>query len=71
MYLGHENGKSGREFISYTANAVKERVAAILGSSDFLSILTDGSQAQKKGSDKEMELICTERNDEFSVHLYL
>ena len=49
LYLGHENSKSGREFISYNANAVKERVAAILGSSDFLSILTNG----KKGTEKK------------------
>ena len=71
MYLGHENGKNGREFISYIAHAVKERVAAILGSSDFLSILTDGSQARKTGCDKEMVLVRTKRNSEFSVHLYL
>ena len=49
LYLGHKNGKSGREFILYIANAVKERVVAFLdfifSSSDFMSILTDGSQA--------------------------
>ena len=71
MCLGHENDKSGGEFISYIANAVKERVAAILGSLDFLSMLTDESQAQKTGTDKEMVLLCTERNSEFSVHLHL
>ena len=68
LYLGHENGKSGREFISYIADAVKERVVAFLASSDFMSILTDRSQAQKTGIDKEMILICTERNGEFFVH---
>ena len=71
MYLGHENGKNGREFILYIANAAKERVADILEISDFLSILTDGSQARKIGSDKEMVLVRTERNGELSVHLYL
>ena len=49
LYLGHKNGKSGREFILYIANAVKERVVAFLdfifSISDFMSILTDGSQA--------------------------
>ena len=49
LYLGHKNCKSGREFILYIANAVKERVVAFLdfifSSSDFMSILTDGSQA--------------------------
>ena len=71
MYLGHENDKSGREFISCIVNAVKERVTSILGSLDFFSKLTDGLQAQKIGSDKEMMLIRTERNSEFSVHLHL
>ena len=68
LYLGHENGKSGQEFISYIADAVKERVAAFLASLDFISILTDRSQARKIGSDKEMVLICTKRNGEFFVH---
>ena len=45
LYLGHENGKSGQEFISYIADAVKERVVAFLASLDFISILTDRSQA--------------------------
>ena len=54
MYLGHENAKSDQELISYIANAVKERVAGILGSSNFLSILTDGSQVCKTGSDKKL-----------------
>ena len=51
MFVSHENGKSGQKFISCIANAVKKRVAAILGSSDFLSLLTeyrDGMQAMIK-----------------------
>ena len=56
LYLGHKNGKSGREFILYIANAVKERVVAFLESSDFMSILTDGSQARKTGIDKDRSL---------------
>ena len=71
MFVSHENGKSGQKFISCIANAVKKRVAAILGSSDFLSLLTDKSQGRNTASDKEMVLICTERNSEFSIHLYL
>ena len=68
LYLGHENSKSGQEFILYIADAVKERVAAFLASSDFMSILTDVSQARKTGIDKEMFLIRTKRNGEFFVH---
>ena len=49
LYLGHGSGKGGWEFVSHI---VKERVAAILGSSVFMSILIDRSQVQKAGSDK-------------------
>ena len=41
---------------------IREKVAQILGSSNFMAVLTDGSQARKTGSDKEMVLIRTERN---------
>ena len=57
-----------KQFISCI---VKERVATILGSSGFMSILTGRSQVQKTGSDKWMALIPIKRNGEFSVHLYL
>ena len=68
LHLDHENGKSGQEFISYIADAVKERVEAFLTSSDFMSILTDGSHARKARIDKEMVVIRTERNGGFFVH---
>ena len=68
LHLGHENSKSGREFISYIADAVKERVAAFLASSDFMSKLTDGPQVRKTGINKEMVLICTKSDGEFFVH---
>ena len=61
---GHEY-ICGREYISYTVNAVKERVAA--ESSDKKSY----TNWQKTGSDKEMMLILTKRYGKFSVHLYL
>lgn len=57
-----ENGKTGREFIHCIAEAVQEKCALVLGSADFFSILSDGSQARKTKSEKELVLIRTERN---------
>ena len=42
---------------------MKEQVAAILGASDFISVLSDGSQARKIGKEKEIALVRTERID--------
>ena len=64
FYLGHQDAKAAREFISYIADAVKEKCAVILGSSHFMSLLTDGSQARKTLNEKEMVLIRTERSGE-------
>ena len=59
---GHDDGKAAREFIHYIADTISEKTAAILGNSNFMSILTDGSQATKTGSEKGLVLIRTERN---------
>ena len=37
----------GREYIHYIAEAVKEKVVAIIVSKNFMAILSDGSQARK------------------------
>ena len=57
-----EDGRSGREFVHCIAEAVREKSALILGSVDFFSILSDGSQARKTKAEKELVLIRTERN---------
>ena len=59
---GHDDGKAARESIHYIADTISEKTAMIIGSSNFMSILTDGSQARKTGSEKELVLIRTERN---------
>ena len=46
----------------FIAKAVEEKCAVILGSADFFSILSDGSQAWKTICEKELVLIRTERN---------
>lgn len=57
-----EDGRTGREFVHCIATAVREKSALILGSVDFFSILSDGSQAGKTKAEKELVLIRTERN---------
>jgi len=64
IYIGHQDVKAAREFIHFIAESVREKCAVILGSSKFMSVLTDGSQARKTGSDREMVLIRTERAGE-------
>ena len=59
--IGHDDGKTAQEFISYIADAITE-VAIILASAHFMSVLTDGSQARKTGTNKEMVLVRTQRN---------
>ena len=58
---GKQNGKAAREFISCIATAITEKVAVILAGSDFISILSDGSQARKTKSEKELILTRVER----------
>lgn len=62
LITGHDDSKSCQEFITHIADAIIEKVGVVLASSHFMSILTDGSQARKTGSDKEMVLVRTERN---------
>ena len=57
-----DNGKTAKELVSAIASAVKEKVAAILVESNFISTLSDGSQARKSGSGMELILTRTERN---------
>lgn len=57
-----EDGRTGREFVHCIAQAVQEKCAVVLASSDFMSILSDGSQARKTGKEKELVLIRCEKN---------
>ena len=49
------------EYLGSTVTAIEETVAVIMASSHFSSLLSDGSQARKTGSDKELVLIRVER----------
>lgn len=57
-----DNHKAGRSLVQAIGKAVREKIAGILISKDFISILSDGSQARKTGADKEMIISRTERD---------
>ena len=57
-----QDGKAAREFIKYIAFAVVEKVSATISQAKFFSVLSDGSQPKKTGSEKEMILTLIERN---------
>lgn len=50
---------SGREFIHYIAEEIREKVAGVIAGAHFMSVLSDGSQARKTGSEKELVLVRT------------
>ena len=59
---GKCDGKFAKKLMESIQFAVKERLNLIIEKSNFLSILTDGSQARKTGDDKELVLVRAERN---------
>ena len=57
-----EDGRTGREFIKCIADTVREKCSQIIKQSNFLSLLSDGSQARKTSKEKELILLRTQRN---------
>ena len=51
--------ESTKEYIHYIAEAVKEKVAAIIVSKNFMAILSESSQARKTNNEKELVLVKT------------
>ena len=64
MFSAKNDGRAAKEYISSISQAVTEKCVVILGSKNFMSLLTDGSQARKTLDDKEMVLVRVERNGE-------
>ena len=54
--------KAAKEYIHSIANAIREKVAAIITNNNFFSILSDGSQARKVKTDKEMIMVRMEKS---------
>ena len=59
---GHHDHRSAKMYVSCVAEAVAEKCVGVLSSKHFMSILSDGSQARKTKSDKEMVMVRFERN---------
>lgn len=51
---GTDSGDKAKEFVSYIATSIRQRVGNILQSCTAFSILSDGSQTRKTGSEKEL-----------------
>ncbi len=59
---GRDNNKAAREYIHCIADSVREKCAAVIASKHFMSLMSDGSQARKTGSEKELVMVPVERN---------
>jgi hypothetical protein len=54
LLKGIENSKKAQEFISYLGRSVRKKLSSLLSSSNTFASLSDGSQARKTGSEKEL-----------------
>lgn len=59
---GRDNNKAAREYIHCIADSIREKCAAVIASKHFMSLMSDGSQARKTGSEKELVMVRFERN---------
>ena len=58
LIQGKHDERSAKEYISAIAQAMEEKCAVVLALKNFMTLLSDGSQARKKKNDKELVLIC-------------
>ena len=61
LISGEDDNHAVSEYLGSIITAIEEKVAVIMASSHFFSLLSDESQALKTGSDKELVLIRIER----------
>ena len=61
LISGKDDNHAVPEYLGSIVTAIEEKVAVIMASSHFFSLLSDRSQARKTGSDKELVLIRIER----------
>lgn len=57
LLQGVQDSKKAKELVWYLADAIREKLAIILSTSRAYSVLTDGSQARKTGSEKELVFV--------------
>ena len=61
LISGKNDNHAVSEYLGSIATAIDGKVAVIMASSHFFSLLSDRSQAHKTGSDKELVLVRIER----------
>ena len=61
LISGKDDNHAVSEYLGSIVTAIEEKVAVIMASSHFFSLLSDGSQARNTGSDKGLVLIRIER----------
>jgi hypothetical protein len=57
LISGADASQKAIEFIRDIATSIKQKVGQMMNSSSFLAVLSDGSQARKTNSEKELILI--------------
>ena len=70
-HSGKDNTRDVREYISCITQAIQEKAAVVLASAHFFATLSDGSQARKSGSDKELVMVRVERNGKILFLMWL
>ena len=70
LVSGKDDHRAASEYMKAIVEAIKEKVAVIMRSTHFFNLLSDGSQARKTGSEKELVLIRVERGG-IPTYIYL
>ena len=61
LISGKDDNQAVSEYLGSIVTAREEKIAVIMASSHFFSLLADGSQARQTGPDKELVFIRIER----------
>ena len=61
LIQGKQDGRTAKEFVHCISESIVEKVTVILASSNFMSVLSDGSQARRTESEKDLILTRIER----------
>ena len=62
LIQGSEGIKRARELVQEIGDAIRMRIASIVATSTAFSVMSDGSQARKTASEKELVLVRTVRD---------